>query len=262
VGSARDALVLAVESATETASAALVRADGEVVALRAAPPGRPASETLLPTILALLAERGLRPGDLDAFAVSIGPGSFTGLRVGVATVKGLAFGGGRVVPVPTLEALAAKAAAAAGGPPVVATLDARRGELYAAGYVDPPERGAPAWGPAVLTPPEVAARLASAGGAWIVAGEGAALLRPLVAGSARWVEGAAGVPDAGWVGRLGARRLSAGGGVPAAALAPFYARRAEAEVRRTGMRFEADGAAGGSAGTGTGRNPSGGPGSL
>jgi tRNA threonylcarbamoyladenosine biosynthesis protein TsaB len=179
---------------------------------------------------------GARVSDLGGYAVSVGPGSFTGLRVGVATVKGLAFGDAApVAAVSTLEALASSAHAS--DLPVLACLDARRGEVYAA-----------AWSPGreVLVPEGVyaAASLADQlSGPCILVG---------CAGEEGMLEGLAtqlGVTlappqplRAWWVGRLGARLLAAGEGVAASALAPRYVRRAEAEVRRTGLRFEPAGA--------------------
>lgn len=235
-----EAWLLALESASERASVALLR-DGEPVARGDLPPGRPASEALLPAVLAILADVGLAPAALAAIAVSIGPGSFTGLRVGVATAKGLAFGvEQRVVAVPTLAALAARGAALSPAPQVVATLDARRGELYAAAHRGDDPLAPPLWGPAVMTVEALAARLAAAGSA-VVVGEGASALETAVgaaAGRIRWLGPPEGAPDAAWVGRLGAALLARGGGIAAADLAPVYVRRAEAEVRRTGARFE------------------------
>ena len=90
------------ETATSTVSVALSRG-GELLCEVVAPPERPSAEVLLPTVDAVLAEAGVSLGAVGAFAVSIGPGSFTGLRIGVATLKGLAFGAGRpAVAVPTL----------------------------------------------------------------------------------------------------------------------------------------------------------------
>lgn len=228
-------LLLALETATEAASVALLR-DGELLAASDLPADRPASEALLPAILELLAAHALEPVSLDAFAVSIGPGSFTGLRVGVATAKGLAFGAGRcVAPVPTLAALAATQ----GRGCVAAVLDARRGELYAAAHRAEDPLAEPLWGPCVLGPAELAARV---GAGWRVVG--AAVPGVAQALRARFGEAVAlagpSRPDAVTVGRLGARLLEGGHGVAAAELAPRYVRRAEAEVRRTGAATDFD----------------------
>lgn len=231
-------LLLAIETATTAASVALLRGD-VVLAARVLPDDRPASELLLPTLLAVLEDADLAWAALDGLAVSIGPGSFTGLRVGVSTAKGLAFGGPqRIVPVPTLAALAFHAAA--DGAAVAALLDARRGEVYAAIHAGAPT-APPRVGPCVLTPEVLASRLAEIAGdrPCIAIGDGVApaaealrarlgervLLRPVA-------------PDAASVGRLAQRLWSVSGGVPAEQLVPLYVRRAEAEVRRTGERFE------------------------
>lgn len=234
--------LLALESASERAGAALLRGE-EPVAACLVEAGRPASEGLLPAVLALLAEHALAPSAVSRIAVSIGPGSFTGLRVGVATAKGLAFGApGAVVGVPTLGALAALGTAREPAPRVVATLDARRGELYAACHHGDDPLAAPLWGPEVIATDALATRLAAEPEEVLVVGEGAAELADRVGGTAagrlRWLGPPAGVPDATWVGRLGARLFAAGAGLAPADLAPVYVRRAEAEVRRTGVRFE------------------------
>jgi len=240
VASGSGAWLLAIESATERASVALLRG-GEPVSLRPAEP--PASESLLPAILALLAEHGLAFAGLDGIAVSIGPGSFTGLRVGVATAKGLAFGSAlRVAAVPTLAALAAKGAERAPAPEVVAVLDARRGELYAAAQRGDDPLAPPLWGPAVIAVETLAERIAAGPGPVLVVGEGADAVAAAAgaphAGRVRCLPPPEGAPDAAWLGRLGARLLAAGAGLSAADLAPVYVRRAEAEVRRLGSRFE------------------------
>jgi len=221
--------LLAIETATDAAGVALLRA-GEAVAARRLPPGQGA-ETLLPAVLELLADHGVGLAALDAFAVSIGPGSFTGLRVGVATVKGLAFGAGsRVAAVPTLAALAATRADVPAR--VAAVLDARRGEVYAAAHDGDPLHP-PVWGPLVLRPEALAERLAPG---WTVVGDGVPVVEPAVrdrlGAEVALVGPPQGIADAVAVGRLGARLLEAGRGVCAADLVPSYGRRAEAEERR------------------------------
>nr|MDJ0789720.1 tRNA (adenosine(37)-N6)-threonylcarbamoyltransferase complex dimerization subunit type 1 TsaB [Myxococcota bacterium] len=124
---------LALETATPTTSVALLRG-ADVVASVDDDSGRPHSERLLLAIEELWARAGESRDAVEAYAVSVGPGSFTGLRIGVATAQGFALVDGRPAQaVPTLAALAV----AADGAPAAALLDARRGEVYAAGYSDP-----------------------------------------------------------------------------------------------------------------------------
>ena len=106
---------------------------GEVLADGTAGPGRDHAEILLPLVDRVLREAGVALREIEAFAVAIGPGSFTSLRVGLATVKGLAFGTAQ--PVAAVSSLAALAwSAGASEAPLVPLLDARRGEIYAAIY--------------------------------------------------------------------------------------------------------------------------------
>jgi tRNA threonylcarbamoyladenosine biosynthesis protein TsaB len=228
-------LLLALETATSELSVALLRGE-DLIDEQSAAPG-PAAETLLPAIDALLSRTGVTVADLEAFAVSIGPGSFTSLRVGIATAKGLAFGRDcRIAPVSTLAALA-RVAPSDGGM-VVPMLDARRGEVYAAAYCSGPnpqlivEAG-------VYRPEELCPRLESP---CVLIGEGAALvgeaMRAQLGEGVRLLPPPVGVPRARWVGALGAAQLARGESLDAAALVPHYLRRAEAEVKRTGERFE------------------------
>jgi tRNA threonylcarbamoyladenosine biosynthesis protein TsaB len=231
----RPELLLAIESAVAP-SVALLR--GEVVIAERAC-AAPAAETLLPAIAALLEEASATLDDVGAYAISIGPGSFTGLRVGLSTLKGLAFGSDApAFAVPTLAALAAEAPEGAG--PVAALLDARRGELYAAAFEADGRAGA--WLPeGVYAAGDLLARLPRPCRA---VGEGARLLAGLDHGGVSLHPDC--VPTAAAVGRLALREQAGGGGAAAAALVPRYVRRAEAEVRRTGHRVEA-GAADGNA---------------
>ena len=133
--------VLGIDTATATASVALVE-EGKLIAeeVRSAPKqssphpsGRQGNhaEILLPLVDTVLAKAGLSLSEISAFAVSIGPGSFTGLRIGLSTVKGLAYGWEiPVVGVPTLLAVAARVTGWDGL--VCPFLDARKKEVYAA----------------------------------------------------------------------------------------------------------------------------------
>lgn len=228
------ALLLAIETATRTASAALLRGD-EPVAEVHGDAGRAAAESLLPELDRMLRAQAVAPRELAAFAVSIGPGSFTGLRVGLATLKGLAFGSdAEVACVPTLAALACTALR--GDRPVAALLDARRGEAYAAVYELGDDGPLPRVEEGVYGIEALAARMPSE---CVLVGEGAPLFGPeLRERCGPGIEIAAGDASAAAVGRLGARMLARGEGVSAAEVVPRYVRRAEAEVKRTGEEFE------------------------
>src|SRR5437763_14445779 len=128
-------LILAFDTATEIATSALV-ADGEVLGERIS-----RAVTLLEDVDALLRRGGARADEIDALAVGIGPGSFTGVRVGLATARGLALA--LDLPVAGVSTLAALAAGAPGAGPVG---DARRSEGFA------PVDGEPS----VLAPPDLA----------------------------------------------------------------------------------------------------------
>lgn len=124
--------VLGIETATPHGSVALAGGGRLLGELHFFNP-RTHSERILPAVENLLGTLGLKPRDLAAVAVSIGPGSFTGLRIGVAAAKGLAFSLGLpLYGIPTLEALAANAAPRTGV--VCALIDARRGEVFTARY--------------------------------------------------------------------------------------------------------------------------------
>lgn len=178
------------------------------------------SELLLPLVSECLAELGLRPGELSAVACGAGPGSFTGLRIGLSTAKGLCFALGLpLVMVSSLEALANRAMAGAGQRPVLAVLDAFRGQVFARLAAAEP-RSAPLRevlarhpqldGDAVWAPAALAAAVALLGSDLVVCGGGldrypSELGLP---GSQRWDRDPA--PHPLDVALLGARELAAG----------------------------------------------------
>ena len=124
--------ILALDTATQLCSLALVKA-GQLTAELNLTVKAGHSGSLLPAVEQLLELGGLEPRELDLIACGLGPGSFTGIRIGLATAKGLATGlNCQLAGVCTLDALAA--AARPSELPVVALLDARKGEVFCASY--------------------------------------------------------------------------------------------------------------------------------
>jgi tRNA threonylcarbamoyladenosine biosynthesis protein TsaB len=115
-------LILAFDTATEVATSALV-VDGEVLGERCS-----VARTLLEDVDALVRAASAMPDDIEAIVVGVGPGSFTSIRMGIATARGLAFA--LDVPVAGVSTLDALAAGAPGAHPVI---DAKRGEVFVAG---------------------------------------------------------------------------------------------------------------------------------
>jgi tRNA threonylcarbamoyladenosine biosynthesis protein TsaB len=218
--------VLGVESATDAASVALVDSSGLVAERTVRRPMR-SLEWLASAILGMLHDLDLAPDAVEGVAVSVGPGSFTGLRVGIATAVGWARG--RSLPacgVGTLEALAAAVEA----PAVAVVTDAKRGEVAGALFV---RRGG------VLTratedvvgPPElVAEHFLRAGGdacGWVLVGDALARHGDVLARAlpgARFAQRALWCPRAATVAWLGRERLLAGGAEPLWAIQPRYGR--------------------------------------
>ncbi|APW40218.1 tRNA (adenosine(37)-N6)-threonylcarbamoyltransferase complex dimerization subunit type 1 TsaB [Rhodoferax koreense] len=125
--------LLAFDTSTEHLSIALT--DGRQVWQHTGAGGAKASAALIPAVLALLAQAGLRLADLQAIAFGAGPGSFTGLRTACSVAQGLAFGAKLpVLPVDTLLAVAEEARHTQGATRVVAVLDARMDEMYTGRY--------------------------------------------------------------------------------------------------------------------------------
>ena len=125
-------MLLAIDTTGALATAALFQ-DGELLCEREADAGKKHAETALPLIDALLEENGVTIEQIDLYAVDIGPGSFTGVRIGASLVNALAFAQGKkIVPVDSLLTLALSVGAQA--LPICAMIDARNGNAYAALY--------------------------------------------------------------------------------------------------------------------------------
>ena len=225
-------IVLAIETATRAGSVAVVT-ESATLAASAGDPARPHATRLPGDALDALAQANLTLGNVDLLAVCLGPGAFTGLRVGIAAAQGLAFATAR--PIVGISALEALALAALDGEHDAVTaavwMDAARGEVFAARYrrdSASPTGVAPLDDPVSAPPDAVAARWREDGPAiarWI--GDGAARYRTLLADGAQLMPTPVLAPV---VGRLAIAR-QAEAGAPHA-LRPLYVRPPDAELAR------------------------------
>jgi len=226
-------LILSLDTTTRAGSVAVVR-DDIVLAEISGDPAVTHGQRLPGELMRALGAARTPLADVDLLAVAAGPGSFTGLRVGIATMQGLAIARGlSIVPVSTLEALASEAAHAAGGRSLIAPwIDAQRGEVFAALYGPHLE--------AVLVAPSSASPLgtltswrAPLGSTEVVfAGSGAlryrAIIESVLGGQARIQEPVP--PLAATIGRIAAREPDRA--VVPHAVVPVYVRRSDAELAR------------------------------
>jgi tRNA threonylcarbamoyladenosine biosynthesis protein TsaB len=218
-------VTLALDTSTRTGSCALVRGD-LVIAEMPGDSARSHAERLPADLMTVLERAGCALGDVDVFAVAIGPGSFTGLRVGIAAMQGLALAAAR--PLVGISALDALARADVGDAPrrVATWVDAWRGEVYAALYDD----GALVEPAAVERPQQVLARL-SPGRTWFI-GDGAAAHREAIHAalgpSAMWPEMLE-PALAGIIGRMAAAEVRAGHRPGPADIQALYVRRPYSE---------------------------------
>lgn len=126
-------IILAIETSTELASAALLRGD-QIIAGESSGV-QTHSQTILPIVQSLLAQAGIALAECDAIAFGAGPGSFTGVRTACGIAQGLAFGADLpMIPIVTLQAMAQACREATGASDVLAVLDARMNEVYWAQY--------------------------------------------------------------------------------------------------------------------------------
>ncbi len=215
--------VLGIETATAVCAAALVR-DGVVVRESLLDSARVHAEALMGQIDAVLGPEGVR--GLGGVAVSIGPGSFTGLRIGLSVAKGIAFAAGiPVAAVPTLTALAHHAAAAdrlEPGTRLLAALDARRDEVYCQLFEVARDGPVPLWDVRDMTLGALAGELRTPG--VCVTGDGAAkvLAFPGAPPSLRRAGADALRCSARSVALLGERQLEAGETDDPSTLEPRY----------------------------------------
>ena len=194
--------ILALDTATGACSAAVWRADA-VVAARFQPMDRGHAEALMPMVRDVMATAEIDYADLDGVAVTVGPGYFTGIRIGLAAARGLALAAG--VPIAGFTTLATIAHAVdtaerAGGD-VLVVMTSKRRELYAQRFDRDLE---PLAAPRAATPETIAADLT--GGGPLLAGDGAAIVGAVMAADGcgfRQADGA-GLPDASVLARLAA----------------------------------------------------------
>ena len=169
--------IVGFDSSTAATSACVLRSDGE--AFEVVPPPRRLREPpghsreLLPAVDDLMRQAAIGWADVDAVAVGVGPGGFTGLRIGVATARALATAAGlHVHPVSSLAALAA----AVGGPLALPLIDARRGEVFGALYRD----GEPVVEPFAARPEQVGEHAGQELASALSAGDGSLRFREIL----------------------------------------------------------------------------------
>ena len=241
--------ILSLDTTTRDGSAAIVE-DDRVVELRQGDASRSHAERLPLELIALLEAHRLTFADVDVFAVASGPGSFTGLRIGIATIQGLAFTcGRRVVAVSALDALAHQAIGTPDEPGtrnlepgtlVVAWMDARRREVFSAAFrvtAAPefePERLSALDAPRAGPPSAILEGLRAEGSSapQVFTGDGAVLYADEIARLFPNAHILPPEPIAAVIGLIAASRARRGDTIDPAAIQPLYVRRPDAEVAR------------------------------
>ncbi|HEU4341274.1 MAG TPA: tRNA (adenosine(37)-N6)-threonylcarbamoyltransferase complex dimerization subunit type 1 TsaB [Candidatus Binatia bacterium] len=239
--------IVGIDTATCLASVALIE-NGQILAERMDPSREPADAsarkvfrsdhgaTLLPLVGSLLDAACVSLNDVGGIAVSIGPGSFTGLRIGLSTVKGLAYGTALpVVGIPTLLATAARAVDYAGW--VCALLDAGKKQVYARLFHKAGESLTGVTEDLLVPAEGVVEQVQTLGTepSWLFIGNGARLYQRLLLDAfgsrAHFVFDETRPTPAAMVARLGERRLQDHGGDDLGSLVPFYVRPPDAETK-------------------------------
>ncbi len=223
--------ILAIDTSAESSSVALLY-DESIGAEFCFNTKRRHEETLLEAIEALLSQGGVKPSEIDLFAVTVGPGSFTGIRVGLSTMKGFAFAAGKpIVGVSSLRALASNIPHSECS--ICPMLDAKRGEVYTALYRIE-KGGIPAMivEERVTTPERLVEELY---GDTLFVGDGATLYEGMI--RERLSEQSFFVPQsfnyirAGAVGLIGLKKYYDGGMLQSIGVVPRYLRASYAESK-------------------------------
>lgn len=225
-------LVLGIDTSGKSGGVTLAEAGERSFCVLGSAPieGGTFSAQLVPTVASLLQQHGFTVRDLDGFAVASGPGSFTGLRVGLSAVKGLA----EVLhkPIVTVSLLEALATMSPADGEVIAVLDAGRTEVFFGAY-EVADGAATRTREQLLSAAEFAEHVISASGATVVTSDvNIAEAASLISAKTRLIER----PDSSVIARIGARKLLAGESVPVEALDANYLRRSDAEIFFKGQR--------------------------
>jgi tRNA threonylcarbamoyladenosine biosynthesis protein TsaB len=227
-------LVLGLDTATRVASVGLL-SDGEIIAEESSLSDANHTEILLPLILRVLNNARCVLPDVQGVGVSIGPGSFTGLRIALGTIKGFAYAlNQKVAAIPTLEALARTVVDWAGE--ICTVSDARKGEVYAAFFRRDPNGQVTRLSPdRVETPERFFAQLQSP---CLFLGDGVErygeLIQHLCGPSAQLLPFSSFHPRGGIIAQMAWERFGRGEHDDIGALVPFYVRKPDAEFKRTG----------------------------
>ncbi len=219
-------LILAFDTAVAACSVALWR-DGVVLACARETMDQGQAEALMPMIEAVMAEAGVSYAALDRIAVTVGPGSFTGVRVGLSAARGLGLAADKpVIGITTTEVLAAAVAEVEEGVQILAAIDTKRGDLYVQRFDNVAQPVSPI---AALAPDDLAAWCSP--GSILVVGDAAAVASAAL-GARATVSAAGALPDAAVLARLAATRESVAGGP-----LPVYVRPPDAVIPLHGGRL-------------------------
>lgn len=228
-------MILGIESATSRVGCAIGDASGVLASRESAQPRRHA-ESLAPQIAEILTESDVRASDIEVVAVDVGPGLYTGLRVGITTAITMAHAlNAAMVPVTSLELVARRAAdgraadewaAERSWERIDAVVDARRGELFHAAFT--PEGD---WlsEPDVVDPQVLAETLRSTAAETLLVGDGVEAHAEVFARAGLSIEGSSAYPSAETIVEMAAAAVAAGEVVNAGSIRPMYLRGPDAQ---------------------------------